>query len=115
MPRATGSSRKRCTAPRSATAADASLRRLRRFRWFRWVRWLSRRRTRASVRRAVGIKVLFVVKEIEGAEPIGALYVAGCLREAGHDVKFVGTRGNDVLDAVRRVRPNVVAYGATTG
>jgi hypothetical protein len=28
----------------------------------------------------MGIKVLFVMKEIEGAEPIGALYVAGCLR-----------------------------------
>jgi radical SAM superfamily enzyme YgiQ (UPF0313 family) len=60
-------------------------------------------------------KVLFVVKEIEGAEPLGALYVAGCLEEAGHECRFVGTRGNDVLDEVRRFRPHVVAYGTTTG
>jgi radical SAM superfamily enzyme YgiQ (UPF0313 family) len=63
----------------------------------------------------MGVKALFVVKEIEGAEPIGALYVAGCLREAGHDVKFVGTRGNDVLEEVQRFQPDVVAFGATTG
>jgi radical SAM superfamily enzyme YgiQ (UPF0313 family) len=63
----------------------------------------------------MGRRVLFVVKEIEGAEPLGALYVAGCLRAAGHDVRFVGTRGNSVLDRVRDYRPHVVAFGATTG
>jgi radical SAM superfamily enzyme YgiQ (UPF0313 family) len=63
----------------------------------------------------LGIKVLFVVKEIEGAEPMGALYVAGCLRQAGHECRFVGTRGNDVTEELRRYRPRVVAFGATTG
>ena len=63
----------------------------------------------------MGIKVLFVVKEIEGAEPLGALYVAGCLQRAGHTCKFVGTRGNSVADEVRRFAPHVVAYGTTTG
>ena len=63
----------------------------------------------------MGIRVLFVVKEIEGAEPLGALYVAGCLQRAGHECKFVGTRGNSVVDEVRRFAPHVVAYGATTG
>lgn len=60
-------------------------------------------------------KVLFVVKEIEGAEPLGALYVAACLREAGHECKFVGTRGNDVLADVTAYEPDVIAFGATTG
>jgi radical SAM superfamily enzyme YgiQ (UPF0313 family) len=60
-------------------------------------------------------RVLFVVKELEGAEPIGALYVAGCLRAAGHDVRFVGTRGHHVRDAIRAYAPHVVAFGATTG
>lgn len=60
-------------------------------------------------------KVLFVVKELEGAEPLGALYVAGCLRQAGHDCRFVGTRGNDVMASVRAYEPDVVAFGATTG
>ena len=63
----------------------------------------------------MGLKVLFVVKEIEGAEPLGALYVAGCLPQAGHECRFVGTRGNDVAEEVRRFRPHVVAFGATTG
>ena len=60
-------------------------------------------------------KVLFIVKEIEGAEPLGSLYVAACLREAGHDCKFVGTRGNDVMADVVAYEPDVIAFGATTG
>ena len=60
-------------------------------------------------------KVLFVVKELEGAEPLGALYVAGCLQLAGHECRFVGTRGNDVEREVRRHQPDVIAFGATTG
>lgn len=63
----------------------------------------------------MGVRVLFVVKEIEGAEPIGALYVAGCLEQAGHVCRFVGTRGNEVLEEVARFEPDVVAFGATTG
>lgn len=42
-----------------------------------------------------GCKVLFIQKDIEGAEPIGALYVAACLRAAGHECRFTGTRGVD--------------------
>jgi radical SAM superfamily enzyme YgiQ (UPF0313 family) len=60
-------------------------------------------------------RVLFVVKEIEGAEPLGALYVAGCLEKAGHACRFIGTRGNDVLAAVLAFRPHVVAFSSTTG
>src|SRR4051812_46472737 len=63
----------------------------------------------------MGVKVLFVVKEIEGSEPLGALYVAGCLQRAGHECRFVGTRGNDVADEVARFSPRVIAYGTTTG
>ena len=53
----------------------------------------------------MGLRVLFVVKEIEGAEPIGALYVAGCLEQAGHVCRFVGTRGNDRARGGRALRP----------
>jgi len=63
----------------------------------------------------MGIKVLFVVKELDGAEPLGALYVAGCLQRAGHDCRFVGTRGAEVAEEVRRFAPRVIAFGATTG
>ncbi|MFO0616813.1 MAG: radical SAM protein [Polyangiaceae bacterium] len=61
------------------------------------------------------MRVLFIQKELEGAEPIGALYVAGCLMQAGHTCRFVGTRGNDVLAEVDRFDPGVVAFGPTTG
>lgn len=60
-------------------------------------------------------KILFIQKEIEGAEPLGALYVAGCLQQAGHECRFVGTRGNDVDAEVRRFEPDVLAFGTTTG
>lgn len=60
-------------------------------------------------------RILFIVKELEGAEPLGPLYVAGCLMQAGHTCAFIGTRGNDVLGAVKRWAPDVVAFGATTG
>jgi radical SAM superfamily enzyme YgiQ (UPF0313 family) len=63
----------------------------------------------------MGVRVLFIVKEIEGAEPLGALYIAGCLQQAGHACRFVVTRGNDVLAAVTSYEPDVIAFGTTTG
>jgi anaerobic magnesium-protoporphyrin IX monomethyl ester cyclase len=63
----------------------------------------------------MGTKVLFIVKDLTGAEPIGALYIAGSLLEAGHDCRFTGSRGDEALREVRRFRPDVVAYSATTG
>lgn len=63
----------------------------------------------------MGRRALFVVKEIDGAEPIGALYVAGALRQAGHDCRFIGTRGTDVAREVRKLDPHVLALATTTG
>ncbi len=63
----------------------------------------------------MGRRVLFIVKELEGAEPLGALYIAGCLQAAGHTCRFVGTRGTDLDAEVRRFDPHVIAVGATTG
>src|ERR1041385_2955222 len=63
----------------------------------------------------MGIKVLLVVEEIEGAELLGALYIAGCLQRAGHECKFVGTRGNRVEDEVRRFAPRVIATVESRG
>lgn len=63
----------------------------------------------------MGIKVLFVVKEIDSAEPLGLLYVAGCLLEAGHECKVIGTRGVDVAKEFLDYEPDVLAMGATTG
>ncbi len=63
----------------------------------------------------MGRRVLFIVKELEGAEPLGALYVAGCLQRAGHDCRFIGTRGRSVVEEVRRFKPHVIAVGTTTG
>ncbi len=63
----------------------------------------------------MGRRVLFIVKEIEGAEPLGALYVAGCLQRAGHTCRFIGTRGRSVEEEARRFAPDVIAVGSTTG
>ncbi len=68
-----------------------------------------------SMGETMGIRVLFVVKELMGAEPIGSLYVAGALMAAGHTCRFTGTRGNDVVEVVHDWRPHVIAYSATTG
>ncbi len=63
----------------------------------------------------MGRRVLFIVKELEGAEPLGALYIAGCLQRAGHVCRFIGTRGRSVEEEVRRFDPHVIAVGTTTG
>ncbi|MDP6357888.1 MAG: cobalamin-dependent protein [Planctomycetota bacterium] len=63
----------------------------------------------------MALKVLFVVREIESAEPVGLLYVAASLQQAGHECLLTGTRGTDVEDQVERFRPHVLAFGSTTG
>ncbi len=63
----------------------------------------------------MGLKVLFVVKEIDSAEPIGLLYIAGCLMQAGHTCKVIGTRGINVEEVFLNYEPDVLACGATTG
>lgn len=63
----------------------------------------------------MGIKVLFIVKDLMGSEPLGALYVAGSLLAAGHECRFTGSRGDEAIQEMRRFSPHVVAYSATTG
>lgn len=63
----------------------------------------------------MGLKVLFIVKDLEGAEPLGALYVAGALEAAGHVTRFIGTRAVSIDAELRRFAPDVVALSATTG
>jgi radical SAM superfamily enzyme YgiQ (UPF0313 family) len=61
------------------------------------------------------MRVLFIVRDLEGAEPLGILYLVAVLRQGGHQVRLVGTRGVDLLAQVRAFSPQVIGYGSCTG
>jgi len=61
------------------------------------------------------MKALFIVRGIEGAEPLGMMYIASLLQQAGHQTRFLPTRGVDLLSEVRRFDPQVIGYGVCTG
>jgi anaerobic magnesium-protoporphyrin IX monomethyl ester cyclase len=63
----------------------------------------------------MGIRVLFIVKDLMGSEPLGALYIAGSMMAAGHECRFTGSRNDEAIREMRRFAPHVVAYSATTG
>lgn len=61
------------------------------------------------------MRVLFIIRGVEGAEPLGIMYVSAVLRQGGHEVRFLPTRGVDLLGEVRRFAPQVIGYGVCTG
>jgi anaerobic magnesium-protoporphyrin IX monomethyl ester cyclase len=61
------------------------------------------------------MRVLFIVRGIEGAEPLGLMYISALLQRHGHDVHFLGTRGVDLPSAVAEFAPHVIGYGMCTG
>ena len=61
------------------------------------------------------MRVLFIVRGIEGAEPLGIMYISALLKAHGHEVRFLGTRGVDLLGTVRTFDPAVIGYGVCTG
>ncbi|HDZ21431.1 hypothetical protein LCGC14_0418620 [marine sediment metagenome] len=61
------------------------------------------------------MRVLFIVRGIEGAEPLGLMYISAMLKQAGHNVMFLPTRGIDLLAEIRRFEPHVIGYSVCTG
>lgn len=61
------------------------------------------------------MNVLFIIRDIEGVEPLGIMYMAALLRQAGHKVRFLPTRGVDLVAEVRQFAPAVIGYGVCTG
>lgn len=61
------------------------------------------------------MRVLFIIRGLEAAEPLGAMYIAAVLRRGGHEVKFLSTRGVDLLTEAAAFAPGVIAYSVCTG
>ena len=61
------------------------------------------------------MRVLFIVRGIEGAEPLGLMYISAVLRRGGHEVRFLPTRGVDLVERVGDFAPGVIGYGVCTG
>ena len=61
------------------------------------------------------MRVLFIVRDLQGAEPLGVLYLASLLERGGHEVRLLGTRGLDLAREVAAFAPRVIGYGACTG
>ena len=60
------------------------------------------------------MRVLFIVRDLEAAEPLGILYIGAVLKH-GHAVKLLGTRGLDLVGAVTTFAPHLIGYGSCTG
>ena len=61
------------------------------------------------------MKVLFIFRDIDSAEPIGVMYISALLKKNGHTVKFLWTRGIDLLKEVIKYKPDIIGYSITTG
>ena len=61
------------------------------------------------------MKALFVVRNIENAEPHGLMILAAVLRRAGHEVRLVGARTTRLPPVMEDFAPDVVGYSACTG
>lgn len=60
------------------------------------------------------MRVLFVEKQID-YEPLGLLYLASALRQAGHEVRLSIAAVEDPVAAARAWQPDVVGYSVYTG
>ena len=61
------------------------------------------------------VRILFIIRDIDGAEPLGMMYLASALHRAGHTVDMIGTRGVDLVAHARKFCPQVIGYGCCTG
>jgi len=60
------------------------------------------------------MRVLFVEKQID-YEPLGLLYLASVLRQAGHEVRLAIASNEDPVAVARDWQPGVVGYSVYTG
>jgi radical SAM superfamily enzyme YgiQ (UPF0313 family) len=62
-----------------------------------------------------GIRVLFVVSNLRGSEPIGVLQLAALLRQRGHIVRLACGSATPLASLVRSFGPRLVGYSVCTG
>jgi len=60
------------------------------------------------------VHLLFIVREIDN-EPQGILLISSLVKQAGHRTSLVVATEEDPLEAVRRIKPDVVGYTVYTG
>lgn len=60
-------------------------------------------------------KVLFIIKDIESAEPLGIMYISALLKKNGHLTYYSGTEGIDLAEIVANIKPDIIGYGVCTG
>lgn len=60
-------------------------------------------------------KVLFIIKDIESAEPLGIMYISALLKKNGHQVCYSGTAGVDLSAVITKFNPDIIGYGVCTG
>jgi len=60
------------------------------------------------------VHLLFIVKQIDN-EPQGILLISSLVKQAGHRTSLVVATEEDPIEAVRRLKPDVVGYTVYTG
>jgi anaerobic magnesium-protoporphyrin IX monomethyl ester cyclase len=61
------------------------------------------------------MRILFIFKDINLIEPLGILYLAAVLRQAGHEPDLEVVARNNFHSHVKAFRPDILAYSTTTG
>jgi anaerobic magnesium-protoporphyrin IX monomethyl ester cyclase len=63
----------------------------------------------------VPMRVLFIVRALEAAEPMGLMQLTAMLRHAGHSVRLVGANTTPLIPLMESYRPDLVGYTLFTG
>lgn len=64
------------------------------------------------------MKILFIsnlVADYSGYEPLGILFLAGALKQAGHECRYAHHQWDEVVREMDRFKPRIVAFSVTTG
>ena len=64
---------------------------------------------------ALCLKVAFIEPGILNVEPLGVGYLAQVLIDNGHEVKYFEAPRKNFLERLKQFKPDVLAYGVTTG
>ena len=61
------------------------------------------------------MRVLFLIRDMAAAEPLGVMYISAMLKANGHETQLSGTRGIDLLKLVTSYQPDTIGYSLCTG